>query len=107
MLFIMLEGDVVTEVEKRRLKLLQDVRKNYNDKDSPPAIHPRYRMTYQSLYGEEVNEEPAFKASFMLRLFLAALLFACFIFMDYSKEELLNVSSQTIINEVQKNLFSQ
>ncbi len=97
----------MTEVEKRRLKLIQDVRKNYNDKDSPPAIHPRYRTAYHSLYKEEANEESGSKSSFMFRLFLAALLFACFIFMDYSKEKIVNVSSQTIINEVQKNLFGQ
>lgn len=96
----------MNEVEKRRLKLLQEVRKNYSDKNTPPAIHPRYSSTYHSLY--QNGDESFFpRSTFMLRLIIAALIFTFVFVIDYNKEEIANVSSQTIVNEIQKSLFSQ
>ena len=96
----------MNEVEKRRLKLLQEVRKNYSDKYTPPAIHPRYSSTYYSLYqNDDMQNSP--RSTFLLRLIIAALIFAFVFVIDYNKEEIANVSSQTIVNEIQKSLFSQ
>ena len=96
----------MNEVEKRRLKLLQEVRKNYSDKNTPPAIHPRYSSTYYSLYqNDDMQNTP--RSTFLLRLIIAALIFAFVFVIDYNKEEIANVSSQTIANEIQKSLFSQ
>ena len=96
----------MNEVEKRRIKLLQEVRKNYRDKSTPPAIHPRYSCTYHSLYqNDEVQFSP--HSTFLLRLIIAALIFAFVFVIDYNKEEIANVNSQTIVNEIQKSLFSQ
>ena len=97
----------MTEVEKRRLKLLQDVRKNYNDKSSPPAIHPRYSSTYHSLYHNEFDEEARSHSTFILRLIIAAILFAFVFVIDFYKEDISNVNSQTIISEIKNDLFSQ
>ena len=49
----------MTEIEKRRVKLLRDTRKTYSEKYAPPAIHPRYQSTYNSIYGpeEEISVE--------------------------------------------------
>lgn len=97
----------MTEVEKRRLKLLQEVRKNYSDKNSPPAVHPRYNSVYHSLYQDEFDEQTSPRSTFFLRLIIAALIFAFVFVIDYHKEEVANVSSQKIVNEVQKDLLGQ
>ncbi|MBQ2986652.1 MAG: hypothetical protein IJE23_04140 [Tyzzerella sp.] len=96
----------MNEVEKRRIKLLQEVRKNYSEKNSPPAIHPRYNSTYHSLYQND-DEQIAPRSTFLLRLIIAALIFAFVFVIDYNKEEIANISSQTIVNEIQKTLFGQ
>lgn len=97
----------MTEVEKRRLKLLQEVRKNYSDKNTPPAIHPRYNYAYHSIYEDEFNEQSRPQSTFFLRLIIAAFIFAFVFMIDYHEEEIVNVNSQTIVNEIQKDLFSQ
>lgn len=97
----------MTDVEKRRLRLLQDVRKNYSDKNTPPAIHPRYRSAYHSLYKDEDEEQARPKSTFFLRLVIATFIFVCFFMIDYNKKEVASISSQTIIKEVQKDLFGK
>ena len=97
----------MTEVEKRRLKLLQDVRKNYSDRSTPPAIHPRYSSVYHSIYSDETDEQCRPQNTFFLRFIIAAFLFAVVFMVDYHKEKIVNVDSQTIINEVQKDLFGK
>lgn len=96
----------MNEVEKRRLKLLQEVRKNHSDKNTPPAIHPRYSSTYHSLYQND-DEQISSRSTFLLRLIIATLIFAFVFVIDYNKEEIANINSQTIVNEIQKSLFGQ
>ena len=98
---------IMSDIEKRRLKLLQDVRKNYNDKNSPPAIHPRYNSAYHSLYHNEFDDESSPHSTFVLRLIIAAILFAFVFVIDFYKEDIANVNSQTIISEIKNDLFSQ
>lgn len=100
-------GDCMTEVEKRRLKLLQEVRKNYSEKNTPPAIHPRYSLAYHSLYHNEFDEESRPRSTFFLRLMIAVIIFTFVFVIDYHKEEIANINSQTIVNELKKDLFSQ
>lgn len=97
----------MTDVEKRRLKLLQDVRRNYSDKNTPPAIHPRYSYAYHSIYSDETDEQSQPRSTFFLRLIIAAFIFAVIFMVDYHEEKIVNVDSQTIVNEVQKDLFSK
>lgn len=91
----------MNDVEKRRVTLLQEARKDY------PAVHPRFQATYDSIYGEHTEEETEFHSSFLLRTLIAVLLFALFFVMDYRKEKVGTVDSQSVIQEVQKNLLSQ
>lgn len=100
-------GDIMTDVEKRRLKLLQEVRKNYSNKNVPPAVHPRYSATYHSLYQDEYDNQSYPRNTFFMRLIIAALIFAFVFVIDYNKEEIANINSQSIINEVQRNLLGQ
>lgn len=95
----------MSEVEKRRLKLLQETRKSYSDKNSPPAIHPRYQSAYRTLY-EETDFDKT-KHTFFIRLMIAAILFAIFFAMDYHKENIGIVDSQTLIHQVEKDLFGE
>lgn len=97
----------MTDVEKRRLKLLHETRKNYSDKYSPPAIHPRYQSTYHSLYKDDFDEQAKTKNTFLFRTVIAILLFALFYVMNYRNEDIGMVNSQTVINEVQRDLFSK
>ena len=106
-LFIIKEGDSMTDVEKRRRRLLEDVRKDYSDKNPPPAIHPRYSSVYHSIYSDETDEQCRPQNTFFLRFIIAAFLFATVFMVDYHKEKIVNVDSQTIINEVQKDLFGK
>ncbi len=96
----------MTDVEKRRLKLLEETRKTYNEKYAPPAIHPRYHSTYQNLYGLKDEESMEQKPTFFIRLFLSMLIFGIIFFMNYEKDNFNFVDQQMIINEIQKS-FSQ
>jgi hypothetical protein len=101
MLFIM------NDVEKRRLQLLQETRRNYSDKYSHPAVHPRFQSTYDSLYRDRQNEQTEEHGTFLVRVVIAVLLFALFFLMDYSNEKIGTVDSQVVISEVQRNLLSK
>ncbi len=69
----------MTDTEKRRIELLAHTRKLYSDKNSPPAIHPRFHATYQSLYQPEKQENEAETSSFGVRTIIAVLLFCLFV----------------------------
>lgn len=96
----------MTDVEKRRLKLLEETRKTYNEKYVPPAIHPRYHSTYQNLYGLQDEESMEHKPTFWIRLFVSMLIFGIIFFMGHEKEKFDFVDQQMMINEIQKS-FSQ
>ena len=98
---------VMNDVEKRRLRLLQETRKNYSDKYVPPAVHPRYRSTYDSLYRDYDGDESINHGTFFMRTVIALLLFGLFFVMDNRKEQIGTVNSQMIISEVQRNLLSE
>lgn len=97
----------MTEVEKRRLKLLQETRKSYSDKNSPPAVHPRYQSAYRTLYEGEGNEQEKPRNTFWIRLVIAMLLFAMLFIMNRHKTNIGSISSQSIINQVEEDLFSE
>jgi len=98
---------VMNEVEKRRLKLLQETRKNYSDNYTPPAVHPRFQGTYHSIYGRDESEYEANRGSFVIRCVIAVLLFALFFIMDYRNEKIGTMDSQFVVNEVQKDLLGK
>jgi len=95
----------MSDIEKRRIQLLQDTRKIYSDNYSPPAIHPRYQSAYSSLYGSESQEQMPGVKVFFLRFLVAICIFGVLFLLDYRNEKIGNVSSQTIISEIQKDLF--
>ena len=97
----------MTEVEKRRLKLLQDTRKTYSMHHSPPAIHPRYQSAYLSLYGTEEEEASKAGSSFLVRSMIAIFIFVLFYAMNFSNEKIGTVSSEYIVSEIQKDLLGQ
>lgn len=84
----------MNEAEKRRQELLEQTRRRYRNSNTIPAVHPRYRAAYTSIYGEEENETRDSGAGF--RLFLAVLLFGVFVAMDQSGEKISTVDSQWI-----------
>lgn len=97
----------MTDVEKRRLKLLQETRKSYSDKNSPPAIHPRYQSAYRTLYDSDGEEQTNMRSTFVIRIVIAVLLFGLFFVMDARNEKIGTVDSKYIISYIQQNLFGQ
>lgn len=89
------------DTEKRRRELLQQTREQYSDYFSPPAIHPRYRSSYNKLYSGEREESVS---TFGARAFLCLMLFAAFVTMDMKKQEVFHVSSERIAEEITTDL---
>jgi len=67
----------VNQTEKRRQKLLQHTRNLYNDKRGVPAVHPRYRASYNQIYREQTNEYTGSSAGF--RSILCIVVFVAYI----------------------------
>lgn len=84
---------------ERRKELLAQMRKTYDDKKEPPAVHPRYKSAYGQIYNNETNMRSS--GSFGIRLFLSFLLFAAFVIMDRQEYKIMDVDSTRIIKEVQ------
>ena len=89
----------MNETEKRRQELLNQTRKRYGNDTTIPAIHPRYRATYNSMYHEE--EIPS-SNGLGFRVFLAVILFFLFVAIDQSKETIARVDSNRIVNEIER-----
>lgn len=96
----------MTDVERRRLKLLEDMRKTYSDRNTPPAVHPRYQSTYLSLYAND-EEKAGEKGTFIIRLIISILIFALFCIIDYQKESYGDIDSQYIVQEIKRNQFTE
>jgi hypothetical protein len=90
MLFIM------SELEQRRRKLLQETRKTYAENSNPPAIHPRYRAMYRSIYPEFEEKDEHKSNDWIVRLFCSVVLFVV-IYM-YRNESVF----ETILNLLRK-----
>ena len=89
----------MTEIEKRRITLLQQTRKLYSEKNTPPAIHPRYKGVYQSIYkNETTTKEEKTKSSFGTRFFIALLLFGVFVVASYKGVQ----ETEKVVAQIQK-----
>ena len=91
----------MNDSEKRRRQLLEETRSLYSDRNSPPAVHPRYKFAYARLYGDVEEMAPG---KFGLRLFLCFMLFAAFVAMDNNGITVKSVSSDRIVQEITTNL---
>lgn len=88
----------MNQTEKRRQELLEQTRKIYRNSNSTPAIHPRYRATYTSIYGEDEEEKQTTGLGF--RFFLALMLLIGFVAIDQSGEKIATVDSQWIEEKI-------
>ena len=88
--------------ESRRRELLRQTRRLYGNDFSVPAVHPRYRAAYHSLYGqEEENTMPQSESSFFFRLVLSIFLFLCFIYVEQNEPKSVPVRSSAIVSYIQ------
>lgn len=93
----------MTDSEKRRLELLHQTRMLYSDRHTPPAIHPRFHTTYADLYDKNGREHGNLVSSTLgIRIFIAVVLFAAFVAIDYKEAEYSEVSSTNIVQEIEK-----
>lgn len=80
---------------------MHQTRELYSDKKLPPAIHPRYQSCYESLYDTESDKSGTY-STLGIRIFIAVLLFALFVAMDYKGAEYAAVDSKKIIQEIER-----
>ena len=97
----------MTDVEERRQKLLRETRRIYSDKNSPPAVHPRYQSAYRTLYETDGDELSNTRGTFLIRIVIAVLLFAVVAVMDVRNETIGTVDSGSIISYIQQSLFGE
>ena len=88
--------------EKRRQQLLERTRNLYSDRYRPPAVHPRYGKLYNQLY--EPDREDEIAGTLGLRVVLALFIFAAFVTMDQSSGEVMGVSCDRIVQEIEADL---
>lgn len=91
----------MNDSEKRRRELLEQTRELYSDRYDVPAIHPRYRDYYRQLYPEDSEGQ---YSTFGLRVFFCVLLFVAFVAIDAKKQEIWNVDSKRIVQEITTDL---
>ena len=93
----------MTESERRRIKLLKDTRERYRDNGEVPAVHPRYRNTYRSLYEDtkEEAEENTFR-TLGFRTILCVIAFIIFAVMDRESESLFHINSDQVYHQITK-----
>lgn len=96
----------MNDSEARRRELLRQTRKLYQDSSEIPAVHPRYGRIYHNLYGEEstFTDAGTGSGSFFLRLIISIICFVCFIFMEQNRTEVAEVSSEVIVNQIEKDV---
>ncbi len=90
----------MNDPEARRRELLRQTRKRYDDNHFIPAVHPRYGNIYHELYDEQ--ESTYSGDSFLFRLTLGILCFICYVWMDSSQAKIVNVSSDQIVHQIEK-----
>ena len=90
----------MNDPEARRRELLRQTRKRYDDNHFIPAVHPRYGNIYHELYDGQESAYP--RDTFLFRLTLGILCFICYVWMDSSQAEIASVSSDQIVNQIEK-----
>lgn len=93
------------QTEKRRRELLSQTRQLSSPKESLPAVHPRYRNAYKSLYEEGETETD--RSSLGIRIVISCLLFIGFVLMDEQEYSLASVNSQMIVNSLEEGMDVQ
>ena len=89
----------MNESEQRRKQLLWETRNLYQDKDTVPAVHPRYR-TMTDLISEQPKS--AAKGSLKLRIIISLLCFGCYLFMEYGKITIRHIDSSAVRAQIGK-----
>ena len=90
----------MNQSEKRRKQLLNQTRSLYTDKYDCPAVHPRYQNVYRNMYENEQTK----KGTFGVRMFLCLLLFVGYLYLDYQKTELFEITSSDIEQYISEDL---
>lgn len=90
----------MNETEKRRRQLLHQARELYRDAgETIPAIHPRYRAAYESIYGTDTEE--TIQSTLGIRVVICVMIFAVFVLTDYKGTTICNLNSQEITEQIQ------
>lgn len=91
----------MTDAEKRRAKLLKQTRMLYSERYTNPPVHPRFRSVNERLMWEEESED-AKRGTLGIRTVVAILLFLLFVAMDYREVKTMNVDSNQIVQEIER-----
>ena len=90
----------MNDPEARRRELLRQTRKRYDDNRFIPAVHPRYGNIYHELYDDQEDTYP--KDTVRVRLTRGIRCFICYVWMDSSQAQIASVSSDQIVNQIEK-----
>lgn len=93
---------MLNQTELRRKKLLEYTRDLYSDNRKIPAVHPRYRMSYQQLYN---NEQKTQSGSFGFRVGICMMLFALYIVMGNRGGRILGMDDMQVFEKIMQNIL--
>ena len=91
----------MNDTEKRRKQLLEQMRNIYDEKNIPPAVHPRYGSAYRRLYEEDREFE---QGTLGIRVFICVLLFVAFTVIEQKNYTIMNNDSGKIANEIHQTI---
>jgi hypothetical protein len=112
------QTEIIENSEERRRALLREARRQNGFINSPinssigassawqydtnriPAVHPRYRASYHSLYPEEGSRTKGGLYGLYVRLVLALCLFFAFLMCDYKGISLRGVNTEQVVDAV-------
>ena len=94
----------MNEIEKRRQDLLLRTRQLYNEKFTPPAIHPRFQTTYRVLYD---SNKPMKRKYIWLRIMMTISIILALYFLYQQNISIKNINVESIINAIKTYLFSK
>ncbi|MBY0759043.1 MULTISPECIES: hypothetical protein [Sellimonas] len=89
--------------KKRQALDAMKLRENRTQLDSwrTPAVHPRYRASYSSIYP---NEEEETTGTFGVRVFVCIALFACFVAADQKSIDIPGYSTKGLLNAIERKM---
>ncbi|MGN1267519.1 MAG: hypothetical protein ACI4UH_06240 [Dorea sp.] len=90
----------MNDAQKRRKLLLEQMRNVYDERRTPPAIHPRYGLNYRKYYEEP---EEIVSGTLGIRAFICILLFVCFTIAEQKDMSIMNINSEKVANEIHHN----
>ena len=90
----------MNETEKRRKLLLEQTRNLYQDDKFNPAVHPRYKASYDQLYLQEPSKD---KGTFGIRCMVCIFIFVTYIMMGTNNRDFVGMNRMQVREKIMQN----